>query len=66
MTLCGPAGCGFREGEETCQEKTQTLVQDKPEESCNLDPQRTCKHVTKLVPELKVFGSRTEGIGSRT
>ena len=54
MTLCGPAGCGFREGKETCQEKTQTLVQDKPEESCNLDPQRTCKHVTKLVPELKV------------
>ena len=24
-----------------------------PEETCNLEPQRSCKHVTKLVPSLK-------------
>ena len=24
-----------------------------PEETCNLEPQRECKHVTKLVPFLK-------------
>ena len=24
-----------------------------PQESCNLEPQRACKHVTKLVPVLK-------------
>ena len=24
-----------------------------PEETCNLEPQRHCKHVTKLVPKLK-------------
>ena len=24
-----------------------------PEETCNLEPQRQCKHVTKLVPLLK-------------
>jgi hypothetical protein len=24
-----------------------------PEENCNLEPQRSCKHVTKLVPLLK-------------
>jgi len=23
-----------------------------PEETCNLEPQRQCKHVTKLVPHL--------------
>ncbi len=24
-----------------------------PEETCNLEPQRSCRHVTKLVPLLK-------------
>ena len=24
-----------------------------PEETCNLEPQKSCKHVTKLVPLLK-------------
>merc|ERR1712116_106870 len=38
---------------ETSQEKTQTIVQDAPKEECNLEPQRTCAHVTKLVPKLE-------------
>merc|ERR1719437_247617 len=50
--LCAPAGCGFKEGAEECYDKTQTVVQDAPKEQCNLEPQRTCKHVTKLVPKL--------------
>jgi len=50
--ICAPAGCGFKEGEETCYEKTQTVVQDAPQEECSLEPQRTCAHVTKLVPKL--------------
>merc|ERR1712003_189909 len=50
--LCAPAGCGFTQGEETCYEKQQTIVQDAPKENCSLEPQRTCKHVTKLVPKL--------------
>jgi len=50
--LCAPAGCGFKEGAEVCQEKTQTIVQDAPKEECSLEPQRTCAHVTKLVPKL--------------
>ena len=53
MELCGPAGCSFKEGPEECFERTQTVVGDKPEESCNLDPQTTCKHVTKLAPRLE-------------
>merc|ERR1712193_378952 len=50
--LCAPAGCGFKQGDEECYDKTQTVVQDAPKEECNLEPQRTCKHVTKLVPKL--------------
>merc|ERR1711936_560244 len=34
-------------------DKTQTVVQDAPKEQCTLEPQRTCKHVTKLVPKLE-------------
>jgi len=51
--LCAPAGCGFKEGAEECYDKTQTVVQDAPKEECSLEPQRTCNHVTKLVPKLE-------------
>ena len=33
--------------------KVQTVVQDAPKEQCTLEPQRTCKHVTKMVPKLE-------------
>ena len=29
------------------------MVQDAPKEQCTLEPQRTCAHVTKLVPRLE-------------
>merc|ERR1712037_59873 len=57
--LCAPAGCGFKEGREECFEKVQTVVQDAPKEQCTLEPQRTCKHVTKLVPKQVCTRSRT-------
>jgi len=50
--ICAPAGCALVPGDEECYDKTQTIVQDAPKEECNLEPQRTCKHVTKLVPKL--------------
>merc|ERR1711948_222020 len=50
--LCAPAGCGFKQGAEECYDKVQTVVGDSPKEQCSLEPQRTCKHVTKLVPKL--------------
>jgi len=53
VTLCAPAGCGFTAGDEQCHDKVQTIVQDAPVEQCTLEPQRTCKHVTKLVPKLE-------------
>ncbi|QQP50694.1 Uncharacterized protein FKW44_011798, partial [Caligus rogercresseyi] len=44
--LCGPSGC-------ECFDKKETIVQEVPEEQCNLEPQKSCKQVTKLVPNLK-------------
>merc|ERR1712002_230674 len=51
--LCGPSGCELKPGPEECFDKKETVVQEVPEETCNLEPQKQCKHVTKLVPLLK-------------
>merc|ERR1712121_313588 len=51
--LCGPSGCKLEAGPEECFPKTETVVSEVPEETCNLEPQKECKHVTKLVPLLK-------------
>ena len=53
IEMCGPKGCGYSEGAEECMEKLKTVIFDKPEEVCKLDPRVTCKFVTKLVPQLK-------------
>jgi len=50
--LCGPAGCGFVPGAEECHDDVRTVVTDVPSEVCDLQPQRKCAHVTKLVPKL--------------
>ena len=41
------------EGAEECHDKTITSLIDVPEEVCDLNPQKTCKLQTKLVPSLK-------------
>jgi len=51
--LCGPSGCQQTAGPEECFDRQETVVQEVPEENCFLEPQRSCKHVTKLVPLLK-------------
>merc|ERR1719341_2329897 len=51
--VCGKGGYSFKEGAKECYNKVQIVVQDAPKEQCNLEPQRTCKHVTKLVPKLE-------------
>merc|ERR1712033_41674 len=51
--LCGPSGCDLKPGPEECFDKKETVVSEVPEETCNLEPQKQCKHVTKLVPLLK-------------
>ena len=52
IEICG-AGCVTEEGPEECHEKTITSLIDVPEEVCDLNPQKTCKFQTKLVPKLK-------------
>ena len=38
----------------------QTITSEKPEEECSLEPRVECKHVTKLVPQLKPTESCTD------
>merc|ERR1712037_920595 len=52
IEICG-AGCTFEEGDEECHDKTIATLVDVPEEVCDLNPQKTCRFVTKLVPKLK-------------
>ena len=40
-------------GPEECHDKTVDTLVDVPEESCDLNPQKTCRLVTRLVPSLK-------------
>ena len=52
--LCGARLCGTREAEEEeCHDKEVTSVRERPEEVCSLAPQRTCRHVTRLLPRLQ-------------
>merc|ERR1712072_1252721 len=51
VEICG-AGCTFEEGPEECHDKVLTSLVDVPEEVCDLNPQKVCKFVTKLVPRL--------------
>eukprot|EP00094_Tigriopus_californicus_P013730 TCALIF_13286-PA protein Name:"Protein of unknown function" AED:0.02 eAED:0.02 QI:0/0/0.5/0.5/1/1/2/121/306 len=51
IEICG-AGCVTEEGPEECHDKTVTSLLDVPEEVCDLNPQKTCRFQTKLVPSL--------------
>ena len=52
IEICG-AGCVVEEGPEECHDKTLTSLIDIPEEVCDLNPQKTCRLQTRLVPSLK-------------
>ncbi len=52
IEICG-SGCTTTEGAEECHNKEITSLIDVPEEICDLNPQKTCKLQTKLVPSLK-------------
>merc|ERR1719361_718530 len=51
IEICG-AGCTFEEEEQECHDKVIASLVDVPEEVCDLNPQKTCRFVTKLVPSL--------------
>jgi len=50
--MCAARGCGFSEGDIECHDKVKTVVVENPVETCEVEPVRTCRHVTKLVPKL--------------
>jgi len=52
IEICG-AGCTFEEGPEECHDKVIASLVDVPEEVCDLNPQKTCRFITRLVPKLK-------------
>jgi len=52
IEICG-AGCTYEEGDEECHDKVIASLVDVPEEVCDLNPQKTCRLQTKLVPRLK-------------
>ena len=52
VELCGQ-GCRMEQGEPECHDKDITSLLDVPEEVCDLNPQKTCRFVTRLVPRLK-------------
>ena len=52
VKVCG-AGCTYEEGAEECHDKVIGTVVEVPEEQCDLNPQKICRLVTKLVPRLK-------------
>lgn len=59
VEICG-AGCTVDEGDEECHDKTITTLLDVPEEVCDLNPQKTCRFQTKLVPKLSPKHECTE------
>ena len=50
--LCG-AGCSYQEAARECHDKVVVSVVDVPEEVCDLNPQKTCRYATKLLPQLR-------------
>merc|ERR1711874_946254 len=52
VEICG-AGCTYEEGPQECHDKVIASLVDVPEEICDLNPQKTCRFITKLVPKLK-------------
>ena len=51
--LCAPASYRVKEGKEECFDQIVTTIEEKPKETCAVDPQRICKFVTELVPQLE-------------
>ena len=49
---CAPDNCKYVPGQPRCYNTTQDVTVDSPEEVCDLQPQRMCKQVYRLVPKL--------------
>ena len=36
-----------------CQNKTKAVIISNPTEECELEPRKVCRHMTKMVPQLR-------------
>ena len=50
--ICAPDNCKMVAGPEECHEKLMVSTIEKPSEVCDLQPQRHCRLITRLVPHL--------------
>lgn len=50
--ICAPDNCKMVPGAEECHEKVMVSTIEKPSEICDLQPQRHCRLITRLVPHL--------------
>ena len=50
--VCG-RGCMTKEMEEECFDEDVESLVDVPQETCDLQPMKTCKLATKLIPSLR-------------
>ena len=50
--VCGPSSCPLAPGERVCENVAKAVLEDVPNEICDLVPQKVCNKVTKLVPKL--------------
>jgi len=52
--ICGPGPCPMVKSKtSSCRTVIETVIHDKPEETCDLKPKKDCKFVTKQIPYLK-------------
>ena len=50
--LCAPTGCAEKQCH-SCETQVKAVVASKPVEECDIEPQRVCRHVTKMLPKLE-------------
>ena len=49
--VCGPGPCPMvKSAQSSCRTVIETVIHDKPEETCDLKPKKDCKFVTKQIP----------------
>ena len=46
--MCAPPGCSLVQGPVSCVQRMKTILVDTPQETCDLQPQKQCKFVTKV------------------